>query len=89
MSRPRIDDPDLPLGVLFDLWPATVTVFLSQGVACFGCPVAPFHTIVDACLEYQLDEARFRDALRRALTDPVEGTTLRLPAPCGGKPQAR
>lgn len=66
MSGPDIDDPDLPLQELFDRWPATLPVFLAHRMLCFGCPVAPFHTVVDACLEYGLCEACFRAALRRA-----------------------
>lgn len=71
MSGPRIDDPDLPLGALFSRWPATVAVFLTQRMACFGCPIAPFHTVVDACAEYRLDEAGFRARLCAAATPRV------------------
>ncbi len=67
MTGPDFDDPDLPLQVLFDRWPVTATVFLSHRMLCFGCPIAPFHSVVDACLEYRLDAARFRDELRAAL----------------------
>jgi hypothetical protein len=36
---------------------------------CFGCPIAPFHTVIDACCDYSLDEAEFRAALKaRAAT---------------------
>jgi len=66
MGNQRIDDPDLPLSQLFGLWPATASVFRTHRMACFGCPIAPFHTVIDACTEYQLDEERFRDALRVA-----------------------
>ena len=66
-SGPDIDDPDLPLQALFDRWPATAGVFLARGMLCFGCPIAPFHTVVDACLEYGLNECRFREELRRAI----------------------
>lgn len=66
MGGPRLDDPDLPLRVLFDHWPQTAAVFLSRRMLCFGCPIAPFHTVIDACTEYGLDEATFRAELRRA-----------------------
>jgi hybrid cluster-associated redox disulfide protein len=68
MRGPRLDDPDLPLGVLFDLWPDTALVFLSRHMACFGCPIAPFHTVIDACAEYRLDEAEFRAELQAAVS---------------------
>ena len=61
------DDPDLPLQGLFDRWPATAAVFLSHRMLCFGCPIAPFHTIADACAEYRLDETVFRARLLAAM----------------------
>lgn len=66
MKGPILDDPDLPLSALFDRWPRTAEVFLSHHMACFGCPIAPFHTVIDACTEYGLDESAFRAALQRA-----------------------
>lgn len=66
MHSPRLDDPDLPLRLIFDHWPHTATVFLSRGMLCFGCPIAPFHTVLDACAEYGLDETAFRAALKAA-----------------------
>lgn len=66
-SGPDIDDPDLPLLALFGCWPTSAGVFLAHGMGCFGCPIAPFHTVVDACVEYGLDERCFRAELRRAL----------------------
>ena len=68
MARPDIDDPVLPLQVLFDRWPETAGVFLSHRMLCFGCPIAPFHTVVDACLEYGLDEDVFRRDLGVAVS---------------------
>ena len=38
---------------------------------CFGCPIAPFHTVIDACLEYRLDEDQFRAKLREAVASPA------------------
>lgn len=67
MRGPGMDDPDLPLLLLFDRWPEAAPVFLSQGMVCFGCPIAPFHTVIDACAEYRLDEADFRADLRAAV----------------------
>lgn len=67
MSGPIIDDPDLSLLLVFTYWPATAKVFLIHRMCCFGCPIAPFHTVTDACAEYGLDEAVFRTALRAAL----------------------
>ena len=67
MRGPRLDDPDLPLRLLFDRWPQVGSVFRAQRMLCFGCPIAPFHTVIDACAEYGLDEAAFRADLRAAV----------------------
>lgn len=65
--RPDIDDPDLPLVTMFERWPATGAVFLRHRTLCFGCPIAPFHTVTDAVAEYRLDEDAFRAELRAAV----------------------
>lgn len=62
-----IDDPDLPLAELFRAWPEASRPFLRHGTACVGCPIAPFHTVLDTCAEYGLDEAAFRAELRAAI----------------------
>lgn len=67
MFGPRMDDPDLPLALMFRHWPATAQVFLAHRMLCLGCPIAPFHTVIDACAEYGLDEAQFRAELRAAV----------------------
>jgi N-methylhydantoinase B len=56
MFGPKMDDPDLPLAVLFCRWPAAASVFLTHRMVCFGCPIAPFHTVIDACAEGWLDD---------------------------------
>ena len=67
MRGPKMDDPDLPLRLLFDHWPETAPVFLGHSMLCFGCPITPFHTVIDACAEYGLDEGTFRAELRAAV----------------------
>jgi hybrid cluster-associated redox disulfide protein len=64
---PDIDDPDLTLAEIFRAWPETAVAFRRHRTACVGCPIAPFHTVLDACAEYRLDEAAFRAALRAAI----------------------
>ena len=64
---PDIDDPDLSLADLLRIWPEAARVFLRHRTACVGCPIAPFHTVLDTCAEYRLDEAAFRAALREAI----------------------
>ena len=72
MPRAKFDDPALPLEQMFDVWPETMVAFLERGMLCVGCPIAPFHTVADACREYELDEEDFRRDLREA-TGKVTG----------------
>lgn len=67
MFGPGLDDPDLPLHALFARWPQTVAVFLARHMLCVGCPISPFHTVIDACAEYGLDETAFRADLHSAV----------------------
>lgn len=66
MRHPRLDDPDLPLADLMRHWPGTIEVFVRHKMLCAGCLISPFHTIVDACAEYGLDENDFLKELREA-----------------------
>ncbi|KHQ50061.1 MULTISPECIES: DUF1858 domain-containing protein [Mameliella] len=67
MRRPDFDDPDLPLSDLFAEWPEAAGAFLDRRMLCPGCPIAPFHAITDACLEYGLDEDAFRAEVKRRM----------------------
>ena len=66
MRSPKLDDPDLPLADLMNLWPATIPVFVRHRMLCVGCLVSPFHTVADACAEYDLDETIFLNELLAA-----------------------
>ncbi len=72
MRRPDFDDPDLPLSVLFAEWPDVAQVFLDHRMLCPGCPIAPFHAVMDACEEYGLDEDEFRAKLRKKVGDGIK-----------------
>lgn len=74
MKAERLDDPDLPLEDLMARWPETIPVFIRHGMMCVGCLVGPFHTVLDACAEYGLDEAAFYRELEDAVTPlPMKG----------------
>lgn len=66
MRQMKIDDPDLPLADLMQHWPATIPVFVRHKMLCVGCLISPFHTYVDACEEYGLDEDAFVAELKAA-----------------------
>ncbi len=36
-------------------WPATVDVFITQHMACPGCPMAPFVSLEEAAQSYGMD----------------------------------
>ncbi|RKF16173.1 DUF1858 domain-containing protein [Roseovarius spongiae] len=66
--RPRLDDPDLPIADLLRNWPQAVAVFMRHRMLCVGCLISSFHTVIDACDEYALDESEFRRELRQAVS---------------------
>jgi hybrid cluster-associated redox disulfide protein len=45
---------DMIVEDVLDQWPQTVTVFLTNRMACVGCPMARFTTIADAVDIYNL-----------------------------------
>ena len=59
MNHATTIDPDMPLADLMTRWPTTIPVFLRHRMLCVGCLISPFHTVVDACAEYGLDEDAF------------------------------
>jgi len=62
-----LEDPDLPLSDLMTRWPVTIGVFIRHRMLCVGCMIGPYHTVVDACDEYHLDERAFRHELAAAI----------------------
>ena len=67
MKHAPHQDPSLSLRDLMAKWPETVPVFLQHNMICVGCLIVPFHTVADACLEYDLDEDLFRAELDHAI----------------------
>jgi len=72
MARLGVDDPDLPLAELMTRWPQTIPVFMRHRMLCVGCLISPFHTIGDACIEYELNEDAFLAELQKAITDACD-----------------
>jgi len=67
MRKPDLDEPELALDTIMTLWPETIAVFMRHKMLCVGCMVNPFHTVIDACLEYDLDEKDFRAELHQVI----------------------
>jgi hybrid cluster-associated redox disulfide protein len=74
MRTPKLNDPDLPLTDLMTLWPETIPVFLRHKMLCVGCMISPFHTVLDACTEYHLDQDAFMaELMAQAVRRPKPG----------------
>lgn len=69
MRAPKLNDPDLSLEDLMRLWPQTGQVFVRHRMICVGCLIAPFHTVADACAEYDLDQDAFLNELQAAVDE--------------------
>ncbi len=67
MSRQHINNPELTLNDLMEQWPETIPVFMRHRMLCVGCLINPFHTVVDACAEYELSEEEFLGELVAAV----------------------
>jgi hybrid cluster-associated redox disulfide protein len=61
-------DTQMALSEFMQIWPETEAVFLRYDMLCVGCLVGPFHTITDACLEHEVDETEFLQALTAAIS---------------------
>ena len=83
--RGRLGDPDLTLGELMETWPETICVFLAHRMLCVGCLVNPFHSIADACREYDLNQSDFVQELMDAITATASAGTAEQ-ACAGRKP---
>lgn len=66
-KKTDFNNPDMSLDTLMSVWPETIAVFLRHNMLCVGCMVNSFHTVVDACREYQLDERLFRAELQAVI----------------------
>ncbi|WP_119390973.1 DUF1858 domain-containing protein [Taklimakanibacter lacteus] len=47
--------------------PPAIAIFLRYGMLCVGCPVAPFHTLEEACRAHGVEQELFLTALRAVL----------------------
>ena len=61
---------DLNVAEIMSRWPSTIRVFLSQRLHCVGCPISPFHTLVEAAEEHEIS----LDCLMEEVTAAVDST---------------
>lgn len=71
MTHSTVPDPEtlarMSISDVLERWPATADVFHANAMACVGCAVAPFYTISDAILVYNLPGERFLAELSQAI----------------------
>lgn len=58
--------PDQTVAGVMAAWPQTIRVFLDRRMACVGCTMAGFDTVVDAAASHGLPLEDFLAALRHA-----------------------
>lgn len=64
--------PDTLVLKVVESYPQTIAVFNDLNMACPGCHVSPFHTIVDSAHEYGLR----LDELLQALNDALASNAI-------------
>lgn len=63
----RVIDREMTVDEIMRRWPATIRVFIRNGMLCIGCPIGVFHTVKDACDAHRLDEETFSRELLAAM----------------------
>lgn len=57
----------LTIEELLNRWPQTAELFHDYQMACVGCVMAPFYSVLDAISIYNLDEEPFLDDLMQVI----------------------
>lgn len=66
-----------PVCTIMKLWPQTIRLFLTRGMACVGCPVGGLHTLEEACAAHKVA----LDPLLAEITEVARTTRARFPQP--------
>jgi hybrid cluster-associated redox disulfide protein len=69
MASEKTFNADMTMEDIMNRWPQTVGVILRRRMLCVGCPVADFHTPVDAAREHFVEF----DALEAELKGAIGG----------------
>ena len=54
---------DMTMEKIMERWPTTIDVLMDYRMLCIGCPVAGFHTIIDAAREHNVDLEELENCL--------------------------
>lgn len=52
-------EPSATVAQLLERHPVTIRVFIGHRMACIGCAIGPYHTVEEACAEYDLPISTF------------------------------
>lgn len=68
MMKAPVFSSDLSVEHILAEWPQTLPVFIRFHMLCIGCPIAPFHTLGEACLAHEIGLEQVEAALRSAVS---------------------
>jgi hybrid cluster-associated redox disulfide protein len=66
MEQPELE-VNLTVAEVLARWPQTIPVFIHHRMACVGCVMAPFETLIEVALVYHLDLDCFMRELQQAI----------------------
>jgi len=66
MEQPKLS-ADLIVADVLARWPQTISVFMCHRMACVGCPIAPFETLAEVAVIYELDVDCFLNELAQTI----------------------
>ena len=61
---------DMSVAEIMAAWPQTISVFVAYRLHCIGCPIGPFHTLVDASAEHHVALDALVADVAAAIADP-------------------
>ncbi len=59
---------NLTVAEILDRWPQTIPVFLRHRMACVGCVMAPFETLLDVATIYNVHLGQFLSELQTCMS---------------------
>lgn len=60
-------EADLTVAEVLARWPQTIPVFIRHRMACVGCTIAPFETLIEVADIYQLELDSFLQELQQTI----------------------
>ena len=74
--EPQTISSHLTAAEVMQRWPATVPVFIRYGMACVGCPFAPFETLAEIPAIYGVRLDDFIRELQQAIDSTDQPTAI-------------